>query len=114
MRVGFTAALVLLSTLAPRDLVAGPHHFEEWVTGRISSVVAEQHALVLRTDQKDTPESFRWDRDSRLWRMDGPKDGQPVESGALKVGDVVKIQFRRPNKGAPALIVKIVETTVRN
>ena len=110
MRAGFTAALVLLAALAPRGAAAGPHHFEEWVAGRITSVDAGKHALVLRPDQRDTPETFRWDRDSRFWRTDGPKDGQPVETGALKVGGAVKIQFRKPNKNEPALIVKIVET----
>ena len=114
MRVGFTAALVLLSAIAPRGAAAGPHHFEEWVAGRITSVDAGKHALVLRADQRDTPETFRWDRDSRFWRPDGPKDGQSVETGALKVGDIVKIQFRKPNKREPAFIVKIVETALRN
>ena len=114
IRVGFTAALVLLATLAPRGSAAGPHHFEEWVAGRITSVDAEQHLLVLRSNQRETPESFRWDRDSRIWRPDGPKDGQPYESGALKVGAIVKIQFRKPNKSEPAFIVKIVETALRN
>ena len=111
---GFLAALALLVTFAPAGVRAGPQHFEEWAAGRISSVDAGQRTLVLRVDQRDKPETFRWDKDSRLWRTGGPKDGQPIEGGALKVGAAVKVQFRKSVKGEPMLIVKLVETDSHN
>ena len=112
--LSFLAALALLVAFAPMGAGAGPKHFEEWATGRISSVDFAQHALVMRVDQRDSAETFFWDKDSRLWRTGGPKDGQPVEGGALKVGEAVKVQFRKSTKGEPMLIVKIVETPGRD
>ncbi len=112
-RLGFVAALALLAALTPPRANAGPQHFAEWAEGRISSVDPGQHILVLRVDRRDTPETFHWNKDSRLWRTGGPKDGQPVEGGVLKMGDAVKVQFHKSAKGEPAVIVKIVEAGVR-
>ena len=114
LRPGFVAAIALVGALTPQCASGGPKHFAEWTAGRISSVDSAQHALVLRVEQRDSAETFLWDKDSRLWRTGGPKDGQPVEGGALKVGESVKVQFRESTKGEPMRIVKIVETPGRD
>lgn len=111
-RLGFIAALVLLTGLTPGRAVAGPNRFERWVTGRIDSVDAGRQALVLRADQKDMPDTYRWDRDSRFWRRGGPQDVQPVEAGVLKAGDPVRIQYRKRGQSEPVLILKVLEIAV--
>lgn len=106
------AALALLTGLAPGRALAGPNRFERWVTGRIDSVDAGRQALVLRADQKDMPDTYGWDRNSRCWPVGGSKDGQPLAAGVFKVGDPVRIQFRKRDPGEPVLILKLLPLAI--
>lgn len=108
-RLGVVVALAFLMGLAPGRAAAGPNRFERWVTGRIDSVDAGHQALVLRPDQKELPDTYRWDRDSRFWRRGGSQDGQPLEAGLLNAGDPVRIQYRKRGENEPVLILKVLE-----
>ena len=111
-QIAFTVVLVVIALLMPRGATAGPNRFEQWAAGRIKSVDAGHAVIELRDAEGEAAKSFQWNKDSRLWRAGGSKEGQPVEAGALKVSEDVKIQFRKTRDGEPGLILKIIEVGV--